>query len=150
MINPREQVSQYFTWGEALFSQTAARKGLDNTPTPEVCEVIKVTARHMDEVRELLGWPVHVNSWYRSPKVNAAVGGSGRSQHMLGEAVDLVCPQFGSPAEVAEKIMASKIEWDQLLIEFPDGPSPWVHISFTAKPRRIALVTHDGRTYARV
>lgn len=150
MINPREPISKYFTWGEVLFSQTASRKGIDNTPTPEVQEVLKVTARRMDEVRELLGHPVHVNSWYRSPKLNAAVGGSGKSQHMKGEAVDWTCSGFGSPAECAEAVMASGIQFDQLLIEFPQSPSPWCHISFTDNPRRVALITHDGRNYQKV
>lgn len=150
MIDPKTQISRYFTWGEALFSQTAARKGLDNTPDDDTAEVMKVTAGHMDAVRELLGQPIHVNSWYRSPKVNAAVGGASKSQHMKGEAVDFVCPQVGTPAEVAEKIMSSGIQFDQLLIEFPESSSPWVHISFCDQPRRQALITHDGRNYSKL
>ena len=150
MIDPKQPISRYFTWGEVLFSQTAARKGLDNTPTTDIAEVLKVTASHMDDVRELLGNPVHVNSWYRSPKVNAAVGGAGKSQHMSGEAVDFVCPQVGPPTEVAEKILASGVKFDQLIIECPESPSPWVHISFSENPRHTALITHDGRNYEKV
>ena len=150
MINPNDRISQHFKWGEVIFSQTAARKGIHNEPDPDMQEVLKVTARYMDEVRELLGHPVHVSSWYRCAKLNAAVGGSGKSQHMKGEAVDFTCNAFGSPAEVAEKIMASGIPFDQLIIECPESPSPWVHISFTEKPRRMALITHDGRNYQRV
>ena len=81
------KISKYFTLEEMVFSQTAARRGIDNSPCTGVIPVITSTACKMDKVRKLLGHPVIVSSGYRSPELNAAIGGSPSSSHVKGEAV---------------------------------------------------------------
>jgi len=129
-------LSSHFTLDEFTTSQTAARLGLDNTPPPEVMPALLKTAQGMEAVCVRLGGaPISVSSGYRSPAVNKAVGGSANSQHTKGEAVDFICPRFGSPADVAAALRGSGIEYDQLILEF----GRWVHISFSDKPRHMAL-----------
>jgi len=140
------QLSKNFSLEEFVHSETAARRGLDNTPDAEIIEVIKGTAQSMEEVRALLACPITILSGYRSIKVNSAVGGSAASQHCLGEAVDFVAPQFGTPQEVCRAILDSTVQFDQLIYE-----GTWSHISFSDTPRRSVLTAHFGNgrtTYA--
>lgn len=142
-------LSTHFSLEEFTASQTASRLGLDNTPPPEVQSRLKNTAMGLEAVRILLGAPIIVNSGYRSPIVNKAVGGAQNSQHLTGEAVDFICPGFGSVEEVVRAIASSQIPYDQIISEFVPkggGNGGWCHISFTAKPgRKQALVIdHDG------
>lgn len=142
------ELSDHFTYREATFSRTAIKRGLDNTPDEKQLANIIKTANQMEKVRALLGNKViHVSSWFRATKVNAAVGGSSTSQHMTGEAVDFYCPRYGSERKICETIVAHKelIPFDQLILE----PS-WVHISFLSdrrkKPRYdVKTKTPDGK-----
>ena len=147
-MNYTDAISNFFTYGEFIRSETATRKGIDNTPSPEALEALKMTALGMDSVRVLLGRPIHVLSGFRSLKLNTAVGGAKNSQHMSGEACDFCCPEYGTPAQICEAIMASDIAYDQLINEMPGSQSGgWAHISFSTTPRKMALITHDGKTY---
>ena len=118
------QLSEHFTLEEMCASQVAARRGLDNTPGPVEIENLKRTATVMEQVRVVLGGKAsHVDSGYRSPLVNASVGGVSRSAHCRGLACDFVVPEFGAPADVALSILRADIEFDQLILEYG-----WVHI----------------------
>ena len=87
------RLSTYFTWREATITNT----GIPNEPDTEVHrETIINTAANMDAVREFLGHPIYINSWYRNFLVNKAVGGVPNSQHSRGEAVDFRCPGYGT------------------------------------------------------
>ena len=123
-----------FTLEEMTYSQTALRRGLNNQPSKAMIEKLRQTAQKMEAVRTLLGVPIHINSAYRSPSVNRAIGGASTSQHCKGEAVDFVAPQFGTPKDICAAIMRSNIEFDQLIFE-----GSWVHISFTDNPRNSKL-----------
>lgn len=135
-------MSRYFTLAEMTVSETAARKGLDNTPTGEALENLKRTMLQMDRIRAALGKPIVVTSGYRSPAVNKAVGGSATSAHCKGLAVDFTCPGFGTPLEVAKAVAALGIEFDQLIHEY----GTWVHIGFAEKPRRQLLTINRSGT----
>lgn len=139
------KLSKYFTLEELTFSQEAARRGIDNSPSMELANTLAFTAYQMDKVRDLLGHPVLVSSGYRSPELNAAVGGSITSSHMRGEAIDFTCPGFGSVREVFDEIRNSHIPFDQLIVEF----GRWVHIGFGEKMRK-EVMAFDGRSYRRV
>ena len=128
------KLSPHFTLEEFTVSQTAARKGLNNTPSEEIVGVLTNTANQMEAVRKLLGAPITINSGYRSPEVNKAVGGARNSQHMTGEAVDFIAPGFGSVSAIVERIKSSGLIFDQLIDE-----GSWVHISFSDKPRKQVL-----------
>ena len=137
-------LSPHFYASEAYTSAQAERKGLSNIPPFTLVGAIKRTALYMEEVRSILNSQViSVQSWYRSPAVNKLVGGSKDSQHMRGEAVDFVCRGFGTPVEIVKKLIASKLPYDQLILEHT-----WVHISFaisTGSPRREVLTLVPAR-----
>jgi len=140
-------ISRYFSWQEAVGSMVATRKGIDNTPSEDIKAVILDTAQAADRLRDLLGHPVNVHSWYRSPKVNAAVGGAAKSAHMEGTAIDLTCPLFGSPAQIIEELRKSEIPFRKAIVEFPNSPTGgWAHLDFGGEQRTV-LVTHDGKNY---
>ena len=117
------QLTQNFTLEEMCASQVAARRGLDNTPAANELANLKRVAAVMEIVRAILGQPIHVDSGYRSPLVNASVGGVSTSAHCRGLACDFVCPAFGTPTEVALAILKSDIDYDQLILEYG-----WVHL----------------------
>ena len=127
------RLSENFTMAEFTKSQTAERKGIDNTPEGEHLEAAKALFENVvQKVRDEFG-PTVINSGYRSPELNEAVGGSSRSQHCKCEAADIEVP--GTPnAELAEYIR-DNMDFDQLILEFytPGIPdSGWVHVSYKA------------------
>lgn len=138
------RLSRHFTLEELTFSQTAIRKGIDNTPSLEKVAHLTRLACCMEQVRALLGGPIRITSGYRSPALNAAVGGAKTSAHMAGYAADFVCPSFGSPLEIVKAIAASSIKFDQCIQE-----GTWVHISFDPDMRREVLTAHfhHGEAY---
>ena len=137
------QLSKYFSLPELVVSQSAARRGLKNIPFGKQLENLRQTAQRMDAIREMLGKPVLVSSGYRNAEVNALVGGSKTSAHCHGLAVDFTCPGYGSPLAVAKAILASGIEFDQLIHEY----GAWVHIGFAepGKPSRKQTLTINKR-----
>ncbi len=146
-------LSTHFLLDELTNSQVAARRGIDNTPDAATIERLKKTCYGLEEVRILLGgYPIIISSGYRSPALNMAVGGSEGSQHLLGQAVDFTCPRFGTPAEIVKKIAESSIDYDQVILEFfnPAKQTGWVHISFSDRNRKHALIIDStgARAYA--
>jgi len=122
------QLSPHFTLAEATVSQTAARLGIDNTPTPEILAEIQKTALFMESVRDRLdSKPIIVTSWYRCPELEIQIAGrlSSSGHHPLGGAVDFICPRFGTPFEIASRLATSNVPFGQLIYEF----GAWVHIS---------------------
>jgi hypothetical protein len=125
-------LSANFTLKELTKSDTATRLGLDNTPDDEALKNLKTLCKKvLQPVRDHFGKSVTVNSGYRSPESNAAVGGSKTSDHCKGMAADIEIP--GVPnAELAQWIM-DNLEYTQLILEFYTSGIPdsgWVHISF--------------------
>lgn len=142
-----DYLSTHFTLTEALHSQAASRLGLSNDPPLELFANIKTTAYAMERVRTLLdSKPILISSWYRSPEVNTAVGGSKSSAHTMGWAVDFTAPTFGSVGQIIDRIRASGLDYDQLINEFNGS---WCHISIDPKNRKQALVIDkDGTRFA--
>ena len=140
------RLSPHFTLDEFVFSQTAARKGIDNTPTQDIIDNLERVAAVMEEVRDLLGVSVRISSGYRSPRLNKAIKGSKTSRHMLGLAADFTAPEFGTPKDVALTIAASAIEFDQLIYEY----GRWVHLGLEIDgetPRLQTLSKFDAPEY---
>jgi zinc D-Ala-D-Ala carboxypeptidase len=137
-----------FTLEEFTISETAARMGIDNVPLAGTQERknIQRTAEIMEKVRIVLGEkPVFISSGYRSPKVNAAVGGSKSSAHMSGLAADFYCPDFGTPLQICKKLEPHmrELRIDQLIHEY----GTWVHLGLNGHgtdPRHMAM-TIDGK-----
>ena len=141
-----KKLSEHFTVEELIFSQTAMRKGIDNTPAPEIVRNLRRLAGVLEEVRALLDAPVVISSGYRSPALNRAVGGAMNSAHMRGLAADLTVPDAGAVLQVARRIAASNIAYDQLILEY----GSWVHVALAddgASPRRQDLSIFKGTGY---
>jgi zinc D-Ala-D-Ala carboxypeptidase len=111
-------LSEHFTLEEFSFSAAAVRLGIDNTPAPAIVTNLSLVAAVMEHIRTALGArPIVMHSGYRSAKANQAVGGVETSAHCQGLACDFVCPDFGTPAEVAVAILKSDVQFDQLILE---------------------------------
>ena len=145
------KLSKNFTLSEFSKSQTALRLDIDNTPQGEHLEAAKALFENVVQaVRDQFG-PTTINSGYRGPELNKAVGGSATSQHCKGEAVDIECP--GVPnADIAQWIH-DNLEYDQLILEFytPGIPdSGWVHVSYKAeggnRKQALTAMKEGGKT----
>lgn len=152
------QITENFHLDEFTKSNTADRLGIDNTPQGEHLDnLIYVVENILQPVREHFGKPVTINSGYRSPALNNAVGGSSRSQHCNGEAADFEI--MGLPnAELAQWII-DNLEYDQIILEFynPDegANSGWVHCSVkkdgdNRKEKLVAIKDGKSTRYERV
>lgn len=128
---------QYFTIRELTASSTARTKGIDNTPNAQVrANLTELIDKVLDPVRRIWGRPITVNSGYRCPALNAAVGGVVKSQHLTGEAADITTGSREGNRVLFEKISRSGVPFDQLIDE--SGYS-WIHISYSSRNRRQVL-----------
>lgn len=137
-------LSTHFTLAEFTLSTEAGRRGIANDPPAELLPTLKRTALGMETVRiRLGGMPIVVSSGYRSLALNRALGSKDTSQHLKGEAVDFICPRFGSPANIVAALKDSEVQYDQLILEFARNGGGWVHVSFAASARRQAFALDD-------
>lgn len=132
------KLSPHFYLSEFTDSERAVREGIDQTPPPEIIEILRGTANQMEYVREILGHPVVITSGWRSLTLNRAIGSDDTSDHIKGYAVDFKCPGFGLPKSIAKKLSeCPTLKFDQLIFE-----GGWVHISFAPRMRRQVLTAH--------
>ena len=151
-VSSEMQLSKHFNLKEFTKSETAIRKRIDNTPNLEHTNNLKLVCENLLEpVRKHFGKPVRINSGYRGPALNTAVGGSAKSQHCNGEAVDFEIDGLANP-ELA-KWVAENCDFDQIILEFYDpkeGPnSGWVHASYSKgknRKQKLTAVTVSGKT----
>lgn len=131
---------KYFTIQELTISNTAQRKSIDNTPDQKAAAALTaLVANVLDPLREAWGRPIVVNSGYRCPKLNRAVGGVARSQHTKGEAADIrtLSNRRWENEQLFKLIVQLKLPFDQLIDEH--GYS-WIHVSYSeGKNRRQVL-----------
>ena len=129
------KLSKNLSLVEFTRSQTAKRRGIDNTPTDDHLDAAKKLAGNIFQpIREHFGKPIFITSGYRSEALNKAIGGSTTSQHSKGEAIDIDMDGHGKPTnkEVFYYIKEN-LDFDQLIWEFGDDENPdWVHVSFKA------------------
>ena len=135
-------ISKHISYKEATHSATALRRDLDNTPNDEQLKCMEEVAENLFEpLREWVGGPIKVNSFFRGEPVNTAIGGSKRSQHMKGQAID-IDDTFGykTNAEMYHYIK-DNLDFDQMIWEFGNDENPnWVHISWVShRPNRKKL-----------
>jgi len=134
-------LSAHFSLEEAIASQTAARLDIDNDPPLDVVRNMKKAALGMELVRmELNSNAIHVSSWYRSPKLNEALGSKPTSAHTRGFAIDFTCPTAGRPVDIVRRLKASGLKFDQLIHEF----NSWIHISFDGERRQVLTIDKSG------
>ena len=153
------KLSKNLSLAECLKSQTAKRLGISNEPHDDwVVENLRAIAENVFQpLRDGLGVPIYVSSSYRGPELNRAIGGSTRSQHMEGRALDLDADVFGrtTNSKVFEYIREN-LEFDQMVWEFGDDDNPdWVHVSYVydgPNRKRCLKARRDdeGKTYYEV
>jgi zinc D-Ala-D-Ala carboxypeptidase len=145
------QLTNNFSLKELTVSDTATRLGLDNTPNETVIANLKTLAENiLQPVREHYGKSVKVNSGYRAPEVNAAVGGSKTSDHCKGQAADIEINGIAN-GDLA-KYITENFKFTQVILEFytqgiPD--SGWVHVSYDANDLKCQVLTavkQNGKT----
>ena len=147
------KLSNYLSLAEVTRSDTAKRKGIDNTPTQEHLENLKVICEEVfDKVREYFGVPLFISSGYRSAALNKAIGGSSTSDHNLGRALDLDQDGHGNGVTNADvfKFIKDNLEFDQLIWEFGTDKNPdWVHVGYREGANRkqiLKAVREGGKT----
>lgn len=133
------KISNHITLAEATKSQTAIRKGIDNTPPKEVIpNMIAVAEKCFEPLREWHGKPIGISSFYRSPALNRAVKGSPRSQHCKGQAIDIDADIFdnGLTNRQIYNWLVNNVDYDQIIWEYGTDDNPaWVHISYVSKEK---------------
>jgi zinc D-Ala-D-Ala carboxypeptidase len=140
------RLSSRFTLKQLIVSETAAARGLDNRPPMRVVRNLRKLAAGLERVRAVTRRELRVSSAYRNPALNALVGGSRTSHHMLGLAADFTSPRFGSPFRICRAILRRSLPFDQLIYEHGDaGDGGWVHLSFGPKMRRRVLTICGAR-----
>ena len=146
------RVSKNFSLSEMVKSATAVRLNVDNSPSSiHLVNLTHLAIHILQPVRDQFG-VITINSGYRSPTLNAKVGGSKTSQHCNGQAADF--ESFSTPNPDLAKWIAKNLEFDQLILEFYDGKDPnsgWVHCSYNLMGNRkkimTALKTKNGVQY---
>lgn len=130
---------QYFSLHELLYSETALYSKIPNIPKWEHVENLNRLALLLDEVRVVYGAPIRINSGYRCPSLNKAVGGVSNSQHLKGLAADLHTADL---KRLKQSIIDSGIPFDQL-IEERKGDTKWLHVSIAEKGKtpRLQVLT---------
>ena len=136
----------FFIVDELTRSSKADSLGIDNTPDKESLSNIQHTITQLDKVRAYLNQPMLISSGYRCPTLNKAVGGAKDSFHLKGCAVDFTSPKYGTTTQIVQALIKSDIEYDKLILEYPNKDRTWVHIQFnpSGANRRINLITTDG------
>ncbi|MFP4088720.1 MAG: D-Ala-D-Ala carboxypeptidase family metallohydrolase [Cyclobacteriaceae bacterium] len=135
------RITPHLSYAEVVRSQTATRLGIDNLPSSEHLENIRLTAEKLFEpLRALVSeergksTPLYISSFYRCPDLNRAIGGSAKSQHCLGQAIDLDIDGWYDDFDNADLfyLIEEELEFDQLIWEFGDDFKPaWVHVSYS-------------------
>ena len=149
-------ISKHISYKEGVYSRTATRLGIKNNPNAEQMEnMITIAKEVFEPLRAYVGGPIKINSFFRSPELNKAIGGSTKSQHCHGQAIDLD-DTFGrcTNAEMYEFIK-KHLDFDQMIWEFGDDENPdWVHVSYVSEEqnrnRCLQAYKENGKTKYKV
>ena len=145
-------ISKHISYKEGVYSRTATRLGIKNNPNVEQMEnMVTIAEKIFEPLRAYVGGPIKINSFFRSPELNKAIGGSTKSQHCHGQAIDLD-DTFGrcTNAEMFEFIK-KHLDFDQIIWEFGDDNNPdWVHVSYVSpeqnRNRCLQAYKENGKT----
>ena len=128
-------ISEHISYKEGTNSITAIRRGIDNVPNDEQLDNMELIAEKVFEpLSKYVGGPIKINSFFRSVKLNKAIGGSNKSQHCKGQAID-IDDTFGVVANSdMYNYIKNNLDFDQMIWEFGDDDNPnWVHVSYVSK-----------------
>ena len=146
------KISRHISYKEAVYSATAKRKGIKNVPNDDqIYNMRKVADYIFEPLRLYVGGAIKITSFFRSPDLNTAIGGSAKSQHCKGQAID-IDDVFGHKTnyEMFEYIREN-LDFDQLIYEFGTNDNPdWVHVSYVSKKenrnRVLRAIRENGKT----
>lgn len=130
-------LSEHFSLEDATASSLAARLGIFNQPSSGTLSNMIMAAKELEKLQVLLGHPIQMLTWYLSPALNLANRDLVTSTHQHGWAVDIKCPEAGTPKEIADKILAADLRYDQLILE-----GDWLHLSFDPQHRFLKLTAN--------
>lgn len=144
-MNLNEIRTQHFTLAELCHSDTADRKHINNTPTNgnTIAALSNLMTQVLEPARQQLGVPVIVSSGYRCERLNKAVGGVANSQHLKGQAADLVCTRREDKERLFEILAAMDI--DQLLWETNKNGTQWIHVSYVSPDKNRHYINRNYR-----
>jgi len=130
-----DRISKHISFEEATRSNTALRLNIDNTPSAyQLTNMCGVAQNIFEPLRDWVGGAIKINSFFRSDELNKAIGGSTKSQHCQGRAID-IDDTFGHKTNAQMfKYIKENLDFDQMIWEFGDDNNPnWVHISYVSK-----------------
>ena len=147
-----KNISKHVTYKEGVYSITALRLGLNNDPSDAHLENMKLICEKVFEpLRMHVGGPIKINSFYRGPELNKAIGGSAKSQHCHGQAMD-IDDTYGNASNAAMfDWIKANLDYDQMIWEFGTDQNPdWVHVSYVSpeanRKRCLKAYRENGKT----
>ncbi len=150
------KISDHITYAEAIHSNTAKRKSIDNTPNEiQVLSMKLLADKIFEPLREWVGGPIKVNSFFRSVPLNEAIGGAASSQHCKGQAIDIDDVYGRKTNAEMYKWIQENLDYDQMIWEFGTDTQPnWIHVSYVSKEENrnkcLKAYKEHGRTKYKV
>ena len=147
-----EKISKHVSYREGVYSITALRLGLNNDPSDTHLQNMKLLSEKIFEpLRMYVNGPIKINSFYRGPELNKAIGGSAKSQHCHGQAMDIDDTYGHMSNATMYKWIKENLDYDQMIWEFGDDNNPaWVHVSYvdpgSNRNRCLKAYREDGKT----
>ena len=147
-----DRISKHVSYKEGVYSVTALRLGLNNDPSDDHLQNMKLLSEKIFEpLRMYVGGPIKINSFYRGPELNKAIGGSSKSQHCNGQAMDIDDTYGVMSNATMYKWIKENLDYDQMIWEFGDDNNPaWVHVSYvdpgSNRNRCLKAYREDGKT----
>ena len=145
-------ISKHISYKEGTHSITAMRRGIDNIPNGEQLANMELLAKKVFEpLREWVSGPIKINSFFRCPELNKAIGGSSKSQHCKGQAIDIDDTFRVVANSDMYNYIKENLDFDQLIWEFGDDENPnWVHVSYVSEEdnrrRCLKAYKNNGKT----
>ena len=146
------KISEHISYKEATRSATALRLGIDNVPNQYELQNMEMVAKHVFEpLRKAVGTPIKINSFFRCEELNKAIGGSTKSQHCQGRAIDIDDVYGNVSNAFMYYYIKDNLDFDQLIWEFGTDHNPdWVHVSYvdgdSNRKRCLKAIREDGKT----
>ena len=149
-------ISEHISYKEGVYSRTATRLDIDNEPNNEQMDNMCLLAQEVFEpLRMWVGGPIKINSFFRSPKLNKAIGGSTKSQHCHGQAIDIDDTFGRATNDEMYDFIKEHLDFDQMIWEFGDEANPdWVHVSYVSEDKNrnrcLQAYKENGKTKYKV
>ena len=147
-----DKISKHISYKEATRSATALRLGIENIPNEYELQNMEMVAKKVFEpLREAIDAPIKINSFFRCEELNKAIGGSSKSQHCQGRAIDIDDIYGNVSNAFMYYYIKDNLDFDQLIWEFGTNDSPdWVHVSYvdedSNRKRCLKAIREDGKT----